>query len=348
MLSAVPRPVLRSSRRRRLGRAVLAAAAGLALAGAAPDERVIDGIAAQVDGRIVLVSDVLRSVAGQEDAMRQQGAPDDAIAKLRADALERLIEAKLIEGVVERTELGATDDQVNRTIEEIARENGLSVEQLYASVVFHGLSVEEYRAQIKRDYERRNVVNAMIGSKVEVGDAEIEALYRERFANQPREGKSVHVRQILRAYGDAARRDQASACQEAEAARGRVLAGEDFEDVAEQVSEVAPRDGGDIGWLPLGSVAGWMRDALEPLEPGGVSEVVVLPFGCAVLQLVERRDLEPVTLEQAQESLRQEIWERKLEREYRTWMEELRERSYIERRGYFAEAARFSSSSSKR
>ena len=320
----------------------IAFAASLALAAAALAEpQVVDGIAAQVDGRIVLVSDVMRSIEGREAAMRDAGAPEREIAKLRADALERLIEAKLIEALVERAELEATDEEVNRTIEEIAGENGLSLEQLYASVVFHGLSVEEYRAQIKRDFERRNLVNGMLGSKVEVGDAEIEALYAERFADQPQGGSAVHVRQILRAYGDAPRRDQATACQQAEDARARVLAGEPFEDVAADTSEVAPRDGGDIGWLPLDSVAIWMRNALAPLEPGGTSEVVVLPFGCAVLQLVERRELEPVTLEQARERLHQEIWERKLEGEYRSWMEELREQSYIDRRGYFAEAADF-------
>jgi peptidyl-prolyl cis-trans isomerase SurA len=87
-----------------------------------------------------------------------------------------------------------------------------------------------------------------------------------------------------------------------------------------------------------------MREALAPLEPGGVSDLVILPFGCSVLQLVERRAYEPVSLEQATPALRREIWEQKLDREYRTWIEDLRERSYIERRGYFADAARFGES----
>ncbi len=67
--------------------------------------------------------------------------------------------------------------------------------------------------------------------------------------------------------------------------------------------------------------------------------MLTLPFGCAVLQLVERRQLEPVSFEQAKEPLSRELWERKLEVEYRTWIEELRGRSYIERHGYFAQAA---------
>ena len=59
------------------------------------------------------------------------------------------------------------------------------------------------------------------------------------------------MRQILRAYGGASQRDQATACAEVRSRARADRGGEPFENVAAQVSEVAPRDGGDIGWLPL-------------------------------------------------------------------------------------------------
>jgi peptidyl-prolyl cis-trans isomerase SurA len=321
-------------------------AAALALAPGAParsaDTVLIDGIAAQIDGRIVLVSEVMRSVRPQEEAMRRAGAPEQEIAKLRADALERLIESRLVEKVVEDSNSKASDDEIARTIDGIAKENGLTVEQLYASVVFHGLTVEEYRRQIKHDFERRNLVQGMLGSRVKVEDEEVEALYAERYGKHQESGESVHVRQILRAYGGASQRTQEAACAEVTLARDRVAGGEPFEKVAAQISEAAPRDGGDIGWLPLASVAPWMSQALTGLPDGGISDVLVLPFGCSLLQLVERRVLEPVSFEQAKDALARELWERKLEYEYRTWIEELRGHSYIERHGYFADAAKLS------
>jgi peptidyl-prolyl cis-trans isomerase SurA len=307
---------------------------------AAGDAQLLDGIAAQVDGKIVLVSDVLRSVRPQEEAMRRAGAPEQEIAKLRADGLERLIESRLVERVVEDSKAKASDDEIKRTIEGIAKENGLTVEQLYASVAFHGLTVDEYRTQIKRDYERRQLVQEMLGSRVKVEDKEVEALYAERYGKHQESGDAVHVRQILRAYGGASQRTQETACAEVKLAHDRIAGGEPFEKVASQVSEAAPRDGGDIGWLPLGSVAPWMSKAISGLPEGGVSDVLVLPFGCALLQLVEHRVLEPVSYAQAKDALTRELWERKLEQEYRTWIEELRGHSYIERHGYFAEAAR--------
>ena len=67
--------------------AIGVSAAILWIAGpAAAAEQLVDGIAAQVGARIVLISEVLRAIGPQEAAMREQGAPEREVAKLRAEA----------------------------------------------------------------------------------------------------------------------------------------------------------------------------------------------------------------------------------------------------------------------
>ena len=305
----------------------------------AAQEELVDGIAALVGSHIVMISDVMRTIAPQEEAMRKMGAPEQEIGKLRADGLERMIENRLIQAIVERHELFATDEEVTHTIESIARENGLSNEQLYASVTFHGLTIDEYRMQIKRDLERRTAVNAAVGSQIDIEESQVRDLYEVRFANQRQGGEAVHLRQIVVSYGGLSKRTPEVACAAVAAARARIDAGEPFVEVAADVSEVAPRDGGDIGIFHLDDLADWMRNALIPLAPGQISDVLELPFGCSLLQLVERRAFEPVTFEQARDRLSQELWQRQMDEAYRSWIEELRAETYIDRRGYFADAA---------
>ena len=313
----------------------------LAATPAPAEEQMVDGIAAQVGSRIVLISDVMQIVGPREAAMRAGGAPESEIARLRANALESLIEARLIEDLVHKAELYVSDEEVDQTIASIAEENGLSLDQLKASVVFHGMSFEEYRAQIKRDLERRNVVNGVVGANVSVDESDTRRLYEQRFAGQPQGGVAVHVRQLLVTYGEKPKRDQASACALVEEGLQRIRAGEDFAQLARELSEVAPKDGGDLGWLHLDSVASWMSEALASLEPGDTSDVLLLPFGCTLLNLVERREVAPVTYEQARDALAQELWDQALAEAYREWIEELRGRTYIERRGYFADLGGF-------
>ena len=325
----------------RAGRLALAAIGMTLVATAAvrATEQLVDGIAAQVGSRIVLMSEVLRMSGPQEAALRKAGGTDDDVAKLRAEALERLIESRLVETVVARLEVTASDAEIDKTIAQIAEMNGLTLEQLYASVVFHGMSREDYRHQIKQDLERRNVVNALLAPDVKVEEKDVRAIYDAQFATQPDKANMIRVRQMLISFGPDSARTSEQACDAIGVARERVAKGESFESVAKQVSEVAPKDGGDLGWLPVDQLAPWMREALDPLQVGGISELILQPFGCSVLQLVERRELEKPSYEKVHDALKEEAFDQKLDKRYREWLEELRQKTYIDRRGYFADAS---------
>lgn len=310
-------------------------------------EELADGIAAQVGSEIVLVSEVMRMVAPVEAQVRAKGASESDIARLRADALERLIEWRLMEQVVRQAELSVTDEEIDATIASIAETNNLSIEALRESVTSHGLDYQDYRDEIKRELERRKAVGMMVGSHIQVEESELRALYAERYGEQPEGGTTVHLRQILVTQGQESGRSPEQACDAARAARARVIAGEPFEQVASQVSDVAPERGGDIGVLHWDRAAGWMKQVVADLEPGQVSDVVELPFGCGLLQLVERTEYQPVSYEQVQARLEQEVYERQMAEAMSKWLDELRTRTYIERKGYFAEAARLSQPSAQ-
>lgn len=322
----------------------LAVAAALA-PHARAEEALADGIAAQVGNDIVLVSEVMQRVGPVEAKLRAGDAPATEIAKLRAAGLEKLIEERLIDQTVRRAELYATDDEVDQTIDAIARDNGISREQLEQSVVAQGLGLEEYRRQIKGEIERRKVIGAMVSSKIQIEEGEVRARYDERFSDQPAGGATVHLRQILVTFGAVVSKDEKAVCDQIQEARDRIRGGEAFEKVASEISEVAPAQGGDIGWLHTDSLASWMSEVVGSLKDGEISDVIELPFGCSLLKLVERREFQPISYEQAREPLRIEIYEERVEKEFRKWLEERRAQTFIERKGHFADAAMLGSSS---
>ena len=79
--------------------------------------------------------------------------------------------------------------------------------------------------------------------------------------------------------------------------------------------------------------------------PNDISPVAELPYACTIVQLIERREWKPVSYADAKESLHMELFNTKLRDEYGVWVEELRDRTFIERRGYFADAASFNKAS---
>lgn len=305
------------------------------------EEEFVDGIVAQVGSQIVLASEVLKMTAPMEAQIEQQGGTAADIQRLRAEGLERMIEWRLVEQVVRRAELYADDAEIDRAIEAIGKENGLTPEQLKESVVAAGIPYTEYRAQLKREIERSKVVGMMVSSKVEVDEAEVEALYEERFSEQPSGGEQIYLRQLLILYGGDTGRTQADACGAVENARARVLAGEPFQEVAREDNVIEAARGGDVGWVHSNSLAGWMTATVNELEAGELSDVLTLPFGCSLLEVVERRPHEFVTLEMARPRLVQELSGRKENELYQEWMEGLRDSIFIERRGQFAKAAQY-------
>jgi peptidyl-prolyl cis-trans isomerase SurA len=313
---------------------ILATSLPIRSSGAA--EKLVEGIAAQVGNEIVLVSEVLELSAPVEERMRKAGAPSSEIARIRKDALERLIETRLLSSVVERLELTAEREEIDAAIDAIAAENGLTTNQLFASVASHGLTIEEYRSKIRGEIERNKVVNAMVRSRVQITDEEVKALYKEELGNQRSGGEEVYLRHIL-VIADLENPGSAkTACKTVSDARFEIISREtEFTVVASRISDMNPERGGDLGWMHRADLASWMSNSIEGMQPGEVSAVIEMPFGCNLLELVDRRDFEPIAFEQAEPQLRSIIFQRKTEVEYGEWLEVLRGQTYIERKGTF-------------
>ncbi len=314
--------------------------AGLGLASGALAQDLIDGIAAQVGSEIVLISEVRQLSDPVERSLRARGAPESELVKVRATILDRLIERRLIQIMVRRAELEATDIEVDDTLARIAEENGIALEQLRESVEAQGLPYEAYRERIREEIEQAKIVNGIVAAGVRVEENEVRALYEKRYDDQPMEGEEVHLRQIIVAVARETPEARRESCRRVEEARARVLAGDDFGRVARDVSDLNAATGGDVGWVHIASLADWMRNGVDELQPGEVSDVLSTPYACSLLQLVDRRVYEPLSFEQAEGSLRSELFDLRMQEEYLEFVDKIREQTYVERKGTYADATR--------
>jgi peptidyl-prolyl cis-trans isomerase SurA len=285
----------------------------------------VEGVAAQVGSDIVLASEVRDLAAPMIARARAQGATEKDLRMIEAQALERLIEKALLRIVVKRAELQATDEEIDSTIADIAAENGITVDQLRVSVEAQGLPYASYRERIKGEIEHSKVVNGVIGSRIEIKPEEVREIYDREFGKRPTSGSEFHVRSLVVAPSSA---DQmGAACDAVRAARERVAAGEDLLDVATGVATMDP----ELGWVHESKLAPWLEAAVRPLPPGQLSEVSEEPFGCAFVQLLERREAKAVAFEDAQRAIMNQLYAQRLEGEYTKFIEELRAHTYIER-----------------
>jgi peptidyl-prolyl cis-trans isomerase SurA len=334
--------------RRRARPAALASGTALALAGPAVAQdalaglieesqepvadasTLLEGIAAQVGSDIVLVSEVREFAAPTIARAKEAGASERDLRMIEAQALERLIEKALLRLVVKRAELQASDEEVDSTIAEIASDNGITPEQLRASVEAQGLPYETYRERIKGEIEHSKVVNGVIGSRIEIKPEEVQAIYDQEFASRPTSGVEFHVRSFV--VAPPTPDEKAAACTRAREAHTRVARGEDLLDVADGIATMNP----ELGWVHESQLAPWLEAAVRSLAPGQLGEVTEEPFGCVFVQLLERRDVTPVAFEDAQRAIMNRLYQERMQGAYEKFIEDIRSHTYIERKGTVA------------
>ena len=321
--------------RRALLLCTVPAIALLPTAAARAAEQVVDGIAAQVGTDVVLISEVARIAQPLEQEMRAKGATDADVAMMRSDVLEQLIDRRLIALLAKRNEISASEPEIDEAVAAVARDNQMSVEELRRTVEEQGLAWEVYRRKLGEEIVQQKVVGGAVRAHVTVDEAEVEKAYQQRYGGQAVSGEEVHVQHIAVAAADDKPASLRVACDRVRGAMSRVRAGTPFLEVAREISEGGP----DLGWLPEANLAPWMLDALSHMSPGDVSDVVELPMGCAALKLVERREVQPVSYEQARGEIQAALMQQRFEQEYERFLEKLRKQTYIERKGAFAESA---------
>lgn len=315
----------------------LALAAALALlvaprsAAGAPESARLDGVAAVIDNEVILRSEVQQAADPVliQIERQQGGIPPDARRKILADALQSLIDERLILEVAKRMQMEATPEEIDETIARIAEEEHLSVDEIYAATARQGLSREKYREQMGAQIARMKVVSTAVRSRVAVTDEEVRALFQERFG-QAGPGLHVRVRHILVPWPpDGSAQSAEQLRTEFAKLREAVVAGADFGSLAREVSRAPSAANGGLSILEQGEVAPEIEAAVFSLQPGELSPIVETPHGVNLFLVLERFDPSQLKVEDVTPRLRAEIADKKTRPELERWLQELRKNRYI-------------------
>jgi peptidyl-prolyl cis-trans isomerase D len=115
-------------------------------------------------------------------------------------------------------------------------------------------------------------------------DAEYEK-EKHRYTGLEKQVRARHI--LIKAASDADEATKRTAKLKADAARARALKGEDFAQLARELSEDtgSAREGGDLGYNTRGKMVAPFDDAQFALKPGDVSGVVETRFGYHVIKV---------------------------------------------------------------
>lgn len=94
------------------------------------------------------------------------------------------------------------------------------------------------------------------------------------------------------------------------AARDRVTGGEEFADVARDVSTgPSGPNGGDLGWFRAGQMVPAFEEAVAAMSPGDISDPVETQFGWHIVTLIDQRDVPLPALEEVRPQIEEQLQE---------------------------------------
>ncbi len=159
----------------------------------------VDRVAAVVNNDIITLSELQKRAApemtrvAQESSGTERGQKQALVMK---KALDAMIDEKLVDSELRELKVSISDKEVDAAVEEVKKSYNLTDEQLSLAVAKEGLTLNEYREQMRKQIARYKLINEKVRKNVKVSDADVKSEY-DRMTRSEGEDYEVHVRHIL-------------------------------------------------------------------------------------------------------------------------------------------------------
>ena len=279
-----------------------------------------DRIIAVVNSDLIMLSDIKREVAPQQERIKRQHQGDDLAQRVKMAeymAITKMIERKLQLQEAKAKKVEVSDQEVNQALEQMKQREGA----LDPSNLQSPRTVRDQLMLMK-------VVAQEVRGNVMVGDSEMKRYYdghRDRFA-LPEE---YHLSQIF--VQRRSPEDTAAALTKARQAMDELKRGEKFEDVALQYSD-APNavQGGRLGLVRQGELFPAIERAIAALVPGGISDIIEHADGFHIVRVDDKYPKQFRPFEQVRYEIQGLVFEQKNEDMFQSWLTGLKNKAYIE------------------
>ena len=258
-----------------------------------------------------------------------RGQNEENYYKVRSQILELLIDEKITRGKIQEMGIEVDQKEIDNAIEKMKSDNKWTQEDLVSRLQSEGLSLEKYRENMKGELERIRLVNLEVRSRILIRKEMMTQYYEEnkdRFSDEMK----VHLASIFLLLKNP---DDEKESLEIEKKGGTILArlkaGEDFKDLARKFSQgPGAEDGGYLGVFKLDELNPGLKKILEVIPEGGFSDLIIMPKGIQIIMMVKKDGGKAKSFEDVEDAIYGILYQEEIDKRYKAWIKELRERSY--------------------
>ncbi|HMB38012.1 MAG TPA: peptidylprolyl isomerase [Wenzhouxiangellaceae bacterium] len=270
----------------------------LPLVAGAQSYQKMDEIVAIVDEGVILRSELESTMDSVLRQIQQRGDRQPPPQVLEEQVLERLIMNQVQVQRAEQTGIRVTDQEVDRSLVDVAQQNQLTLIQLRQAVEADGLDFNEFREDVRKQLLTSKLTQRIVESMDEITDTEVDMLIESDMFGSD----EYHLSQIaLQLSQSATPADLREAEQRINEIRQQIIDGMDFAEAAVNFSNSPDAlDGGEVGWRNLNTMPHQIADRIRDLETGEISEPMLASGSLMLIKVNERRPRGEVIIDEFQ------------------------------------------------
>jgi len=300
----------------------------------AQETELIDRIVAVVNSDIITLYDLNRAFKPYEENIKAlQYAPEkerETLFQVRKDLLDQLIDSKLADQEIERAQITVDEGDIDRTIERMKEARSLTDEQLRDGLASQGMTMEEYRQEIKEQILRTKLVNREVKSKIVITKEDIKAYYDSHQDQYAGEKKYYLFNIFVRLSPGAGTSEREDAMRQLADAMAKLNQGLSFEDLVNQLKNSSSRvQGTDLGLFRLEELSEQLRGAVAKLKAGEFSKILDTDFGLQIIYVQKIQEILTKSLDEIESEIEEILYNESVDNRYQDWLDELRKRSLI-------------------
>ena len=252
---------------------------------------IIDRIAIVVDEDVIMQSELeerFEAVRSQISSQKNARMPSDDVLKKQIE--EQMIIESLQLQRAGRAGIRISDEEINNTLAQIAKENNLSLNEFKEALTVDGISWSGMRSRVSRELKINRLQQGIMRRRIQVSDQEIKNFLSSELgsnltADQYRLG---HI--LIPIPENPSNNDLKTASSQANSIFAKIEEGDDFRALAIEFSSGQNSlEGGDLGWRKAAQLPTIFSDLVDNMEIGETRSPIRSGRGFHILKLFNKR-----------------------------------------------------------
>lgn len=270
------------------------------LAGApAAQAMMLDRVLVVVNDDIITYGEFEQALSSMRTQLASAGEQMPPESVIKEKVLEQLVFEKLLLLHAVDTGLTVTDPMMDQAMDNLAKQNNMTVPQVMAQLKRDGINEDEFKESVKNQLLVQRVIDRDVKQSISVQDSEVDGVLRNMPGAQT--DRIYNLSNIQLAVSEDASPEELEKVKlRAQELRQSIIQGKiSFSAAARKYSQAGnAADGGELGWKKADQLPALFADGLKGMQEGGVSEPLVSPAGIHILKLNELKGNQQLLVDQ--------------------------------------------------